>query len=101
MEKYVIEIAEFYLKEGVDEKAFLEESVNMQNEFAEKQKGFMQRTLTREKNGNWMDIVLWERMEDAKAAMDASLKSQACGSWFQHISEENSKMRHFTVVQTF
>ena len=63
----VIEILKFRLAAGADEAGFLAADRRLQQEFACRQPGLLQRTTARGEAGNWIVIDLWRSAADADA----------------------------------
>jgi len=100
--KYIIvEIAQFKLAAGVDEQGFLKESEAVQRDFLEKQKGYMDRELLKGEDGQWIDIVHWRSMEEAKRAADAIMQDPVCLGFLQKIDPKSVKMMHLWQVRTW
>ncbi|MEW7006435.1 MULTISPECIES: hypothetical protein [unclassified Lentilitoribacter] len=63
----VIELVEFKLNSGIDEATALKAAEKV-SQFAKDQSGFISRSLTKNSDGIWIDIIKWQNMEDAKLA---------------------------------
>ena len=64
----IVELASFYLKKEVSLPDFFQVSDKFNNEFLSVQKGYISRKLL--VNGEkWLDLVIWETMEDAQNAV--------------------------------
>ncbi len=100
MEK-IVEIAQFKLVAGVDEQGFLKEAEAVQSDFLEKQKGYIDRELLKGGDGQWIDIVHWRSMEEAKRAAEAIMKDPACLGFLQKIDPASVKMMHLRQVGTW
>lgn len=100
MEK-IVEIAQFKLAAGVDEQGFLKEAEAVQRDFLEKQNGYMDREILKGGDGQWIDIVHWRSMEDAKHAADAIMQDPACLGFLQKIDPASVKMFHLQQVKTW
>lgn len=59
-EATILEITSFRLEEGVTEKSLLKGAEKMQNEFLSNVAGFISRTLTKEEDGTWRDVIFWK-----------------------------------------
>ncbi len=89
-----VEIAIFKLKEGVGRDGFLR-TVDPVSEWIKRQPGFISRDLTySDENATWMDVIWWESLEAAHAAMEASMTSEACVPMFEAIDMEAVQMLH-------
>ena len=97
----ILEIAEFKLAAGADEQGFLKEADAVQRDFLERQKGYMDRELLKGEDGEWIDIVHWRSMEEAKRAADTIMQDPACLGFLQKIEPESVKMMHLWQVRTW
>ena len=92
----ILELVVFQLAEGVKEEELLQ-AVGPVSEWVKTQPGFISRDLVRETEGNkWVEIVWWESLEQAKAAAEAAMTSEACAPMFSKIDFENIQMLHGT-----
>ena len=95
MKKLIIEITQFKLVEGVSEEAFLQDAENVQKGFLEKQAGYAgTRQLLKGNEGEWVDIVYWESLENAQKAQEAAMGSETCMPMFHKIDPNSIKMLH-------
>jgi hypothetical protein len=105
MTEAVIEWAPFRMKPGVDETALLRSSEELQMQFLAKQRGFIRRELLRGGDGNYVDLVWWDSMDAAQAAMKAAAESPACNAYFSLMSlnesDPSAGVLHFWSVQTY
>ena len=94
----VLEIVSFSVKDGIDTEAFLKASAEMEQSFAQKQDGFIERTLAKDANNQWVDVVVWQSMEAATNAAKNAMESPACAPFFGMIDEESINMSHYSIV---
>ncbi len=97
----IVEIAQFKIATGVDEQSFLKEAEAVQRDFLEKQKGYMDRELLKGEDGQWIDIVHWRSMEEAKRATDAIMQNPDCCGFLQKIDPASVKMMHLRQLGTW
>ena len=98
----IIEITQFKLVEGVSEEAFLQDAENVQKGFLEKQAGYAgTRQLLKSQEGEWVDIVHWESLEDAQKAQEAAMGSETCMPMFHKIDLNSIKMLHLEQIKTW
>lgn len=64
----MIEILQFRLAPGADERSFREADRRVQTEFAYHQPGLLRRTTARGEGGEWIVVDLWASVEAADAA---------------------------------
>ena len=53
--------------------------------------------LTRQDDGSWLDVILWQSREAAEEAARRINEVAEARSWFRHIAESHS-LRHVEVV---
>lgn len=64
------------------------------NAFCSSQTGFLYRSISRDDNNTWYDIVYWQNMDHAKAAGEAFMASAVCQTLSKIIDSESLVMRH-------
>lgn len=69
-DKPTLEIVLFRLKPGVQEAAFLEANRAVQTDL-QKASGYIRRELSRNEDGQWLDMVYWNSLAEAKQAAEA------------------------------
>jgi hypothetical protein len=90
----VVEIALFKTKEGVTRERFLS-TVGPVSEWIQRQPGFVSRDLTYSaEDDTWIDVIWWNSLEEAHAAMEASTTSETCAPMFEAIDPERVQMLH-------
>ncbi len=94
---YVVEIATVKAKPGVSENQ-MKTGLNILNEFAEAQPGFLGREFGLSDDGSWVDVVRWADMKAAKAAAEKAMSSKICGPVFQLFDEKSISMSHVNIV---
>ncbi len=90
----IVEIAQFKLTEGVHEEDFLQEAEAVQKNFLEKQKGYVDRELLKNQDGQWVDILHWNSMEEAQKAAQVMMQDPATQGFIQKIDPSSIKMLH-------
>lgn len=75
-------LAPIKLAAGKTEADLLAASDRFQKEFANDQSGIIRRELVRKGNGEYLDIVQFRSMEDAKAIIEKEKESAACHAFF-------------------
>jgi len=96
--KNALEIAMYKIKNGVSEADFIQAGVEMEKNFIKKQKGFIKRTFAKSENGEWVDVIYWETMDDAMKASEAAMKSPVCAPMFGMLDDVSVKMHHFEIL---
>lgn len=97
----VIELAQFKAKPGVSDEEVLAASQEAHDGFLAKQKGYVSRELTKSSEGEWVDIVHWETMEDAQAAMQNFMGSPSTKKFVEIIDDSSVKMMHLGVAKKY
>ena len=96
--KNALEIVTFKIKDGVKVPDFLKASAELEEGFAKKQEGFIDRTFARSEGNDWVDVIRWKTMADAEAASKAAMQSPVCAPMFGMIDEPSVRMMHFEVL---
>ena len=90
----VLEVVVFKLNEGVSREQLLG-TVDPVSRWAAEQPGFVSRELLHDATGDrWIDLVWWRSMEDAHAAAESAMTSEACAPMFSLIDEGATLMVH-------
>ena len=95
-----IELVQFKLAQGKDEKAFLEASDEMMIDL-KKQSGFIDRELLKGENNLWVDIVHWKSLREAEQAAKNVMSIPSCLKFFEMINQESIKMMHLDQVREY
>ena len=96
----VVELASFNLKEGVSLPDFFLASEKFNDGFLSKQKGYISRKLlVNEKT--WLDLVIWETMEDAQNAVKAFCNSDLAHEYGSFMVEDDGELVHFSVEKSY
>ena len=96
----IIELASFYLKKEVSLPDFFLISDKFNSEFLALQKGYISRKLL--VNGEkWLDLVLWETMEDAQNAVKEFYKSKPALEYASFMLENEGDLLHFSVQKSY
>jgi hypothetical protein len=90
------ELAHFDVHEG-DEEALLEERPAMVRALQEAFPGALAAWLTRQDDGSWLDVVLWQSREAAEEAARRIDEVAQARSWFRHIAASHG-LRHVEVI---
>ena len=104
--RIIVEWAPFQLADGVDEATLLEASDALQKGFLSKQSGFIKRELLKGKDNQWVDILHWSSLMEAKQAAKNVANSPICHKYFQLLcaadhSNPNAGVSHFEQVKTW
>ncbi len=71
--KYIVQLTEFSLIEGIDDSSFLKASTKVQIRFLKKQKGFVSNQLLKTDGNQWVGITHWNTKDEAQDATKAFL----------------------------
>ena len=92
--KLIVEIAQFKLASGVTDEEFIKEAEVVQKNFLEKQSGYIDRELLKDKDCQWIDILHWNSMEEAQKAAEIMMKEPTAQGFMQKIDPSSVKMFH-------
>jgi hypothetical protein len=98
--KPTIEIVLFRLKPGVNEAAFLEANRAVQADL-QKASGYLRREMTKNEDGQWLDLVYWNSLAEAKQAAEAFPTWPSTQRLAGMIDESSINMLHVHPVETF
>jgi hypothetical protein len=90
------ELAHFVVREQ-DVEVLLEERPAMVRALREAFPAALAVWLTRQDDGSWLDVILWQSREAAEEAARRINEVAEARSWFRHIAESHS-LRHVEVV---
>jgi hypothetical protein len=94
----ILEIVIYRLNDGVTDSVFLKAGEAMEQNFAGKQQGFVSRIFGKSQEGEWVDVITWQTMNDALKASEAAMKSPVCAPMFEMLDGPSVKMHHFTMM---
>ncbi len=97
MSNGTVEMISYQLKAEVTE-AHLAATHEGVNEFLKRQPGFCYRSLSRDDQGQWFDVLYWQDMDAIDAADAAFMASQAGQALLALIDEDSVTMRRMDVV---
>lgn len=101
MKNLIVEIAQFKIASGVNEEDFLQEAGAVQKNFLEKQSGYIDRELLKDKDGQWVDILHWNSMEEAQKATEVMMSDPATQGFMQKIDPSSVKMLHLEQMKNW
>lgn len=97
----IIEVVQFKAKSGVSDDEVLAASQEGHNSFLAKQKGYVSRELAKSSEGEWVDIVHWETMEDAEADEKAFMEHPSTKKFVEMIDLSSMKMVRWEVIKKY
>ena len=95
----IVEIAQYKLATGVDEQDFLKEAEIVQKDFLEKQNGYIDRELLKSEDGQWVEILHWNSMEEAHKAAEVMAQDPVALVYMQKIDLTSLKMLHVEQIK--
>ena len=101
MKNLVVEIAQFKLAAGVSDEDFLHEAEAVQKNFLEKQSGYIDRELLKDKDGQWVDILHWNSIGEAQKAAEVMMTDSATQGFMQKIDPSSVKMLHLELMKKY
>ncbi|MBB6521375.1 hypothetical protein [Pseudoteredinibacter isoporae] len=93
MQNSVIELVTFRCKDGVSQDA-MTKTANAMEAFLHSQNGFIYRSLSRDEDDVWHDIIYWQTQEAAKQAGENFMRDAQCQDMMAHIDPKSVRMRH-------
>jgi hypothetical protein len=90
------ELAQFVVHEGAEE-ALVAERPAMVRALQQAFPQALAAWLTRQDDGSWLDVILWESREAAEEAARGVNEVPGAAAWFRHIAESRG-LRHVEVV---
>ncbi|MDT0559232.1 hypothetical protein RM697_11260 [Ichthyenterobacterium sp. W332] len=100
-EQTVLEVTTFKLNSNSDVAAFNTLDAEVESAFTSKQKGFISRQSTIDKDGNYTVLVYWKSLEDAKASMDKFMNDESVSDYASMINGASMKMSRYTIDSNF
>jgi len=93
-----ISLAPFKLKAGVDEQMLLKASDDFERDFVQQQKGIIKRTLLKNVDGSYADLVFFENKEAADRVLQAEQTSPA---FFSLMEGPDMPVLNFNQIKTY
>lgn len=93
----VMELVTFKTNPQVSPEAFIKASETV-SEWVRTQPGFQSRTLSRNEDGTWADVVLWHSAGEAHAASEKLMAEMGTSDFMVMIDAESIHMQHLQVV---
>ncbi len=100
----IIEMAPFEVAEGITNTQLLNASAQLEKGFLEQCEGYIARTLVKTGERNFMDIVYWHSMDDAKKALDKIFESPFCNAYFACMKMAEGvepQIMHYEVIGSY
>jgi hypothetical protein len=100
-QRMIVEVSQFRLALGTDERAFIVAAERSQSGFLGQQAGFIGRDLLRAEDGSWMDVVRFETIEAARAAFEAFAGHPAAKAFESMLDPSAVTMSHWSVAKSW
>lgn len=97
----IVEISQFRLVPGSDERAFVEAAEETQSAFLGQQEGFVSRDLLPSEDGSWMDVVRFVDTEAAQAAFQAFAGHPNVKAFESMLDPSALSMFHWSVAKSW
>ena len=97
----VLEVTTFRLKTTVNSLAFNALDAEVESNFTNKQPGFIKRQSSVNEQGDYVVLVYWESVEDAKASMDKFMTDASVADYANMIEGASMKMNRYTINEPF
>ena len=91
----------YQLAEGITENHLLSVAQKVVDSWMNAQKGFIKWEITKDKEGNFMDIVYWKSVEDAKKAELDMMNIPNAADWFACYEEGSINSKNLTTIGEF
>ncbi len=89
----------FKLKDGLNEADFVEAAKGVEP-FVQKMSGFVRRQLLQGEDGQWIDIVHWNSLDEALQATEAVMQEPTYHTFIGMIDESTMTMHHLRQAYT-
>ena len=99
-ERLVVEVVTFKLKAGVGEADFLQAADAVMSDL-QAMSGYIDRELLKDAQGQWMDILHWQSMDEALAAAEALMTAPNAGPFIAMLDATSMAMYHLEQVQVY
>jgi len=96
MSKNVVELVRFKLAPESDENMFVYRAEAL-NPILKEMGGYKARYLAQHEDGEWLDVVIWENMQQAKAAADKIMSLPEGQAFGALIDPDTIVMAHYTI----
>jgi hypothetical protein len=97
----IVEISQFRLVPGSDERAFVKAAEETQTAFLARQEGFVSRDLLHGEDGSWMDVVRFVDAEAAQVAFQAFAGHPSVKAFESMLDPSALAMSHWSVAKSW
>lgn len=99
-QKPILEVVLFRTKAGVSDEQVLQGSAQIQP-WLEKAAGYLNRQLSKNADGQWVDLVQWRTLAEAHQAAEQLMAEPSAAAFMAMIDPESITMLHVQQQQTF
>lgn len=96
----ILEVVLFRAKAGVSDEQVLQGSAQIQPWLAGAP-GYLKRTISKDDNGQWVDVVHWRTLAEAHQAAEKLMAEPSAVAFMTAIDPESVTMLHVQQQQTF
>ena len=96
----IVEIAQLKLVKGTDPKAFVR-ATEATHPFLQKQPGYVDRELLKLTDDQWVDLVHWKTLDEAKAAGKALMRDPSCRDFVKMLDPQGTKVLYHELVEVW
>ena len=95
-----VEWAPFKVSKQVSDQQLFDAANALENDFLNKQPGYLRRELLKGEDNNWVDLVYWSSPEQAQAASQSFMESTACQQYFALMTDtDDSGVAHYAQMK--
>jgi len=95
-----VEWAPFKVSKQVSDQQLFDAANALENDFLNKQPGYLRRELLKGEDNNWVDLVYWSSPEQAQAASQSFMESTACQQYFALMTDtDGSGVAHYAQMK--
>ncbi len=97
----IMEVTSFNINSNVNPMEFNKRDLQIQNDFTSKQAGFIKRQSGLNEKGQYVVLVFWQKMSDAKASMNKFMSDPSVSDYAKMIDGPSMKMARYTMDKPF
>ena len=100
-DKTIMEVTTFKINSNVNPMDFKKRDLQVENDFTNKQPGFIKRQSAVDEKGEYVVLVFWEKMTDAAASMTKFMGDPSVASYAKMIDGPSMKMARYMMDKPF
>ena len=101
IENVTLEIARFRLAADVVDSTLIAEADKLHHQFLKKQKGYIDRRLLKGDDGEWVDLVRYESLQDAQHTNELIPDEPSAAGFFQSIDPGSVNVQYFHILKSW